>query len=405
LEEESKDSYQSFSRPYFDIRYFLESYADKMRASFIAGDPFLRIETLYRYEKKQVSAIIPLRFRLLSGLDQTLVDMKKEKELNSENVGFHLIGNVLAQKIRATLDSDSNVFLFGVRRGMAPITACRDCGTVLICPRCNIPYVLHREGARNIFICHKCEERKKTEVTCGACGSWRLNMLGVGVEQIAAEARELFPDAEVLEFNADVVKTEKCRTEIMEAFKNPGRVILVGTEMALPYVSKASLCGVASIDSLFSLPDFRIREKILRKLLELKSKAQKTFIVQTRNPSEKIFHSLMFGNLLEFYKEEIEERKHFAYPPFTVIVKIHFDGNDAEVTGKGEFIEHTFKDFGVKIFPAFIPKIKDRYQVNAVIKVPAETWPDNAIVSRILSLPPYFRVKVDPEDLLRVDMQ
>jgi len=49
LEEESRDSYQSFSRPYFDIRYFLECYADKMRARFIAGDPFLRVETLYRY--------------------------------------------------------------------------------------------------------------------------------------------------------------------------------------------------------------------------------------------------------------------------------------------------------------------------------------------------------------------
>jgi primosomal protein N' len=35
LEEESCGSYQSFSRPYFDFRYFLESYADKANARFI----------------------------------------------------------------------------------------------------------------------------------------------------------------------------------------------------------------------------------------------------------------------------------------------------------------------------------------------------------------------------------
>jgi primosomal protein N' len=58
IEQESKDSYQSFSRPFFDFRFFLEKYAEKMTARFIVGDSFLRVETLRRYEEKKLSAII-----------------------------------------------------------------------------------------------------------------------------------------------------------------------------------------------------------------------------------------------------------------------------------------------------------------------------------------------------------
>jgi len=400
LEEESRDSYQSFSRPYFDLRYFIENYADKMRAKFIVGDLFLRVETLYRHEQKNLSSIIPLRFRMLSGLDQKIVDMKKEKEEASRTEDFHIISKELRSHISETILSKGNVLLFGVRRGLASLTICRDCGTVLTCKRCNIPYVLHSEKNRNIFICHKCEERKRSEIMCGTCGGWRLTPLGGGVEAAAAEVRSLFPEVEVIEFHADSITTDKQRTEAAEKIKNSRSSIIVGTEMCLPYIPKASLCGVISVDTLFSLPDFRIREKTLRKLLEVKARAEKTFIVQTRYPEEKLFRSLMQGNLLEFYKDEIEERKQFAYSPFSIMIKIRFEGTDAEIADKAELIEKQFKDFNVKIFPAFIPKIKDRYQVNAVMKIPVDKWPQNSLIQRLVSLPPFFRVKVDPEDLL-----
>ncbi|MFA5830653.1 MAG: hypothetical protein WC878_02370 [Candidatus Paceibacterota bacterium] len=400
VEQESRDSYQSFSRPYFDSRYFLERYAEKTNARFIAGDFFLRVETLRQYELRNFSAIIPLRFRMLSALEQTIVDMKKEKTIGPKENGFRVISGKLKEAIGETLASGENVFLFGVRRGLAPLTACRDCGNVLSCSRCKVPYVLHREGKRNIFICHKCEERKKTEITCPVCGGWRLNPLGTGVEQAAEEVREMFPDTNVYEIHSDAAKNEKKCFEIADTFNHSRGSVLVGTELALPYVEKVSLSAVISVDTLFSLPDFRIQEKTLRKLLEVKSKAEKTFIVQTRYANEKIFQSIMQGNLLEFYKNEILERNRFSYPPFAVIIKIRFEGTDEDVANKGASIEKIFEKYNVKIFPAFIPKIKERYQVNAVIKIAADKWPDKELAHRLIALPPYFRVKVDPEDLL-----
>jgi primosomal protein N' (replication factor Y) len=235
---------------------------------------------------------------------------------------------------------------------------------------------------------------------CPVCGGWRLNPLGVGVELAAEEAREMFPDANVYELNSDAVKNEKKCAEMSAAFNNSRGSVLIGTEFALPYIDKVSLSAVISVDTLFSLPDFRIQEKTLRKLLEVKSKAEKTFLVQTRYANEKIFQSIVQGNLLEFYKNEILERNRFSYPPFAVIIKIRFEGTDEDVANKGAAIEKIFEKYNVKIFPAFIPKIKERYQVNAIIKVSADKWPDATLVEKLIALPPYFRVKVDPEDLL-----
>ena len=103
---------------------------------------------------------------------------------------------------------------------------------------------------------------------------------------------------------------------------------------------------------------------------------------------------------MEFYKDETKERMRFFYPPYSTIIKIRFEGTDQEVAEKANLIESVFKNYGVKIFPAFIPKIKDRFQVNAIMKTATEKWPDAELVQKIISLPPYFKVKIDPEDLL-----
>jgi len=345
-----------------------------------------------------------MRFRLLSTIKQEIIDMKKEKTGADSKSEFRIIGTRLEGIMRETLASGGNIFLWGVRRGLAPITACRDCGSIFSCQRCDVPFVLHREGnktrPRNIFICHTCEERKSAEVTCTKCGSWRLQALGVGVEQSAEEVRQLFPEAAVYEIHADAVKSDKKAENIAEIFAESRGAILIGTELAFSFVKSAALCAVTSADSLFSLPDFRIHEKILRKLLEVKLKAERSFVVQTRYSEENLFQSLIQGNLMDFYRNEISSREQFAYPPFSVIIKIRFEGTENEVAQKAEGIEKLFEAYHPSIFPAFTPKIKDRYQVNAVMKAPAAKWPHEDILSKLLSLPPYFRVKVDPEDLL-----
>ena len=63
-------------------------------------------------------------------------------------------------------------------------------------------------------------------------------------------------------------------------------------------------------------------------------------------------------------------------------------------------IKERLKDYSVFIFPAFISKIRGKYVVHAVIKMPQQEWPDKKLLEILRALPPSILVNVDPEHLL-----
>jgi primosomal protein N' (replication factor Y) len=128
-------------------------------------------------------------------------------------------------------------------------------------------------------------------------------------------------------------------------------------------------------------------------------------VIQTRIPENLILRNILSGNVLPLYREDLEERKHFGYPPFKRLIKITFTGSKAETERARAFIEETFTAFDPQIFSAFVGKIRGKYVTNTVIKLWA--LPTNGDIKRseelhqkLSQLPPSFSVNVDPEDLL-----
>ncbi len=78
----------------------------------------------------------------------------------------------------------------------------------------------------------------------------------------------------------------------------------------------ADYVAIASIDSLFALPDFRIRERIMHLLINIKSKATENLLIQGRNLDSSVIEQGLSGDLSSFYKEEIKLREKFSYPRF-----------------------------------------------------------------------------------------
>ncbi|MCI0542495.1 hypothetical protein L0Y69_01915 [bacterium] len=408
VEEEHASAYRGQARPYFDQRYFAESLAKKIRAKFILGSSFVRTETWARYEERELIGSEPLRLRLLSSGKSEIIDAKKDARNNPVTGDFRVITEALAEAMQEHLPT-GNVFLYGVRRGLAPMTLCRDCGAIVSCKKCGTPITLHgKSGARegsNFFLCHKCGERRSAQEKCASCNSWRLQSFGIGVEAAAEEARKLFPEAEIFEMHSDSLsaKSEKEVKEIKAIFsgeKKSSGMILIGTEKALPFVTEAALSGVLSVDPLFLIPDFRMRERILRTLLEIREKTDKLFLVQTRKPEEEIFDSILHGDLLKFYRSEIRERERFAYPPFSVLIKISWSGNELQVKQKSALVKEIFGKWEPRIFPAFIQRIRNRLRVNALMKIPKDKWPDEDLSRALFSLTPDFTIDVSPEDTL-----
>jgi primosomal protein N' len=399
IERESSSNYKMPTRPYVDIRTFAEFFARRINARLIFGDQLLRTETLYRTKNGEMAELSPLKFRSISTAKETVVDMKKYKTL--ETPEFRIISDELEALIQHNKENSENMFIFAARRGLSPMTVCGDCATTVLCKKCSAPIILHRGKEQNFFLCHRCGERRSSEERCRVCNSWKLTTLGIGIELIENVLKEMFPDQKIFRVDKDSVTTHKQALAVAEQFYNAPGSILLGTEMALLYLEKPiDNAGVASIDSLFSIPDFRVNERIMNILLKIRSITERSYIVQTRSRDQHVFDYATKGNLMDFYREEVEIRKELNYPPFSSLIKITVRGVKARVAEEMHAIEHIFEEYEPLVFPAFIETVQNKSIMHALLKIGQKDWVSKPLLEKLLNLPPHITVNVDPESLL-----
>lgn len=402
LDKENSRTYKTFSRPFIDIRTFTELLAEKIGVRLILGDILLRPETIWRQEQGEFHELAPLKFRSISTATQSIVDMKLYKK-DTLHGTFSALSTELRELIEATKRKNEHLFILSGRRGLSPITVCSDCGAIVTCARCSSPMVLHKstEHGKNIFICHKCSGATSAETRCKTCESWRLTPLGIGIEKVHEELLSDFPDSKIFRIDKDTIKNQKKAIEIREQFYASPGSILLGTGMALHYLNKkVDASAIVGIDSLFAIPDFRINEKIMNFLLLLREKTLKNFLIQTRSPDKKLFEYLTRGNLLDFYREEISERKTFGYPPFQMLIKITWSGKKAFAKEEMEKLSKLLSGYEHITYPAFIQEIKGLYRMNTLIKLDRDRWVDKTLVDILRLIPPSFAIRIDPEDIL-----
>ena len=407
IEKESSRSYKTITRPYIDIRVFAEKYTKLIGARLIFGDIILRTETIKRFYDHELIEYTPLKWRSLATANTTLVDMRKYKKedisIHTKEKGFRIFSDEAYEIFNSLKENNSQCFVYCARRGLSPQVVCNDCGTTVICNRCSAPVVLHEgnEAKNNFFLCHTCGEKRSAGEKCKNCTSWNLIKLGIGIETIENEICKSFPDINIFRIDLDSVKNHKKAKEVASAFyKTPGS-ILIGTEMAILYLDEIiENTIVASIDSLFAIPDFRGNEKIMNILLKMRQLSQNRFVVQTRSIDEPVFEYAIKGNIADFYRSEIAEREQFAYPPFVTLIKITYQGMREEVLEEMKKLKEFLAPYTVQIFPAFIETVKGKYVMHALIKADKKTWPDETLIKRLQSLPPHFVVKIDPDNLL-----
>ena len=175
----------------------------------------------------------------------------------------------------------------------------------------------------------------------------------------------------------------------------------VGTEMALPYLKKEiENCAISSIDSLFSIPDFRINEKIFQILLSIRALTTKNFIIQTRDTSHSTIEFAIKGNLIDYYREEIQGREIFKYPPFSTIIKLIAEGTRDGAQSEMNTIKNLLLPLELNVFPAFIETVRKKFRLNAILKLNKNNWPERGLSQKLSSLPPSIFINVDPESLL-----
>ncbi len=394
-ERENSRAYNTLSRPFLDFRAFAKMLAHEYCARIIYGSEILRVETLYKVKENEYNEWGHMNMRSPTTADVSISSMVRQE---GDEEGFKIFSNRLERTIISAVEAGKRVFLFGARKGLAPLTVCSDCEMVVSCPVCGAPLVLH-ESANHFFLCHKCGEKRPAKDECSHCGGWRLATLGIGVETIEKELRRIIPHPFIFHLNKDAAPTPAKAMRTADDFLHTRGGILIGTEMALRYVrSPVEVAAVVSADSLIGMPDFRVNERLLSILTSIRALGREKVIFQTRSPENPVFSAAAEGNFLPFFEREIDERRKFAFPPFSLFIKIAWEGSPSRAAKDSELVRELFGET-VHIVKVRAGGRLHRFHGLIKIEVPNE-WPDKTTVMRLMSLPPQFAVSVDPEDLL-----
>jgi primosomal protein N' len=409
IDKENETGWKTLSRPFMDLRIFAEILAAKKNIRTVIGDSFLRTETLYRYKQGEISEFESVKWRLPFEIKTDIIDLrestKKTLAAGGPEKEFKTLSPELLELINKTIEKGSHLFIFAARKGLSSVTVCRDCGEQVKCHNCSAPMILYKThssaGEGGAFKCHQCGETRDAAELCQNCHSWKLAAFGSGIDKVAEEIKKDMPNINLFEIHKDVTPTSAKALAVAENFYGTRGSVLLGTEMVFSYLYKKVVnSAIASFDSLFSIPDFRIREKIFRLILQTRDIAKEKFLIQTRNSNDLTVEYAVSGNLIEFYKKEIEDRQVLAYPPFGIFVKITVRGAKNFVSKETETLKNIFKDYNATIFISTHEKKGETAAVNAVIRLPKEKWPELALLAILKSLPPHFEIKVDPDNLL-----
>jgi primosomal protein N' (replication factor Y) len=228
----------------------------------------------------------------------------------------------LVMSVEDTVGRGEQALLFLNRRGYAPLTLCRSCAHRYECPNCSSWLVEHR--FRRSLVCHHCGHVERTPQACVECGSVdSLVPCGPGVERIAEEAAELFPDKRCIVLSSDFPGgTERLRAELA-AIAAGEFDIVIGTQL----VAKGhnfplmTLVGVLDADIGLTSGDPRAAERTFQMLQQVTGRAGRfekpgRALVQTWQPDHPVIAALVSGDAERFYEEETRVREMAGLPPF-----------------------------------------------------------------------------------------
>ena len=322
-----------------------------------------RIDLAERYGK----AILP---------DIEVLDLR---DINMPTGTF--ISPKLSHEIKMRIDKGEQSLLFLNRRGYAPITICSACGFQIGCKSCDSRLVQHLFKKK--LVCHQCGDRMDIPLNCPKCNTeGKLKAVGPGVEKVAEECKNLFPEARVGILSSDSIENIEQLQEKFSGLASGDIDIIVGTQL----VSKGhnfpniTLVGVIDADLGLQGSDLRAAEKTFQSLRQVSGRAgrdkkQGKAFLQTYAPEHPVIMAIAAGNDEAFWDLESASRQQAEAPPFGKLVALVLSGpNEKELFNMGHELARAWTkshSWDTQIFgPALAPvgKIRDRFRVRLLIK-------------------------------------
>ncbi|MEO0589553.1 MAG: primosomal protein N' [Pseudomonadota bacterium] len=260
---------------------------------------------------------LPSRFGGAQLPDIKLVDLTLDKP----GAGRWL-AQPLVEGIEARLERGEQSLLFLNRRGYAPLTLCRSCGHRFQCPNCSAWLVEHRLSAR--LACHHCGFEGPVPSECPECGEKdALVACGPGVERIADEVAELFPEARVAMATSDTLNSPERAADFLAQMEHKAIDVIVGTQLVTKgfHFPDLTLVGVVDADLGLEGGDLRAAERTYSQVAQVAGRAGRgekpgEVLIQTRHTDAPVIAALADGDRDAFYAAETDARRDAGAPPF-----------------------------------------------------------------------------------------
>ncbi len=244
----------------------------------------------------------------------------------------------LVSAISETLEKGQQSLLFLNRRGYAPLTLCRKCGHRFECPQCTAWLVEHRfKGKLN---CHHCGFSMPPPSKCPKCGEPEaLVACGPGVERVAEEVSERFPEARVALLSSDLIPGLTEMRDAIHQIEAGETDIIIGTQIVAKghHFPNLTLVGVVDGDLGLAMgADPRAGERTFQLLHQVTGRAGRAFaegrgFIQTHLPDHPVMQAILSGDREEFLTREIEMRQRGLLPPYGRLAAIIISAREKEL--------------------------------------------------------------------------
>jgi primosomal protein N' (replication factor Y) len=343
-----------------------------------------------------------------------LIDLKKYYK-KGEQI---LISNELRWALKNSLDKNKIGMILVPRRGKSHTIICQDCHETPTCPDCQVP--LTHGG--NYYRCLHCGFKISNISKCPHCGSFRLADIGFGTESVQDLIQTMFPSAKTAIADGTTFADNSYRQKILNSLYNNKLDFLIGTYAIAKGldIDAVNLVAILNADNWPGQTDFRFDENYLSTIFQLAGRVNRPggtqdgkCLIQTFDPTNRIFIYLKEWNWQAFLKYELENRKALQYPPFRHLLKITYRNYHREVVEKE--LDKFQKKLSVllinnvpnvtapnfQLLPPYYgyqEKLRSQFQKHLLIKI-AQLPITNKKFLKILDLPTGWKIDVDTENI------
>ncbi len=335
VDEEHDPSYKQYDpAPRYHARDSAIVLAQMWGAKVVLGSATPSVESYYNAQTgKYVLATMRQRYGGFSLPRVEVVNMKEEYRAGRMKGHF---SPALLDAIGSALKAGKQAILFQNRRGFSLRLECDDCHHIPQCIHCDVSLVYHKATAS--LRCHYCGYSIPVPAECPACHSTHLKMTGIGTERIEEDLQIMFPDARVARMDLDSTLQKNQYLELLSDFEHRRIDILVGTQMVTKGLDfeHVSVVGIVNADNIINYPSFRSYERAFQQMTQVSGRAGRhgddgRVIIQTFNPHHQVIGNVVDGDYEALYREQIQERRVFRYPPYHRFIEITLKHRDADV--------------------------------------------------------------------------